>query len=113
MPAQIIDRHSLKILNMEPTNILSNNSHQDLVSGGDECDSLKGVPSLTSIADGAGNRTGRRGCSTSAGEWLTIIILCFVNLINYMDRFTIAGKNIYFSCWLNIGYDLCRSRVAS
>lgn len=25
--------------------------------------------------------------------WFTVIVLCFVNLINYMDRFTIAGKN--------------------
>jgi hypothetical protein len=96
---------------MEPTNILSNNSHQELMSGGDECDSLKEVPSLTSISDGAGDRTGRRGYSISAGEWLTIIILCYVNLINYMDRFTIAGKNFYFRCWLNTGYDLFRSRV--
>lgn len=25
-------------------------------------------------------------------EWLTLVILTFVNLINYMDRYTIAGK---------------------
>lgn len=25
-------------------------------------------------------------------QWFTVIVLCFVNLINYMDRFTIAGK---------------------
>lgn len=25
-------------------------------------------------------------------EWGTVAVLCFVNLINYMDRFTIAGK---------------------
>ncbi|KAL5289149.1 SPNS3 family protein [Megaselia abdita] len=24
-------------------------------------------------------------------QWFTVIVLCFVNLINYMDRFTIAG----------------------
>lgn len=91
MPAQKLDRHSLKILNMEPTNIVSNDSHRELMSGGDEYDSLKEVSSLTSIADGAGSRTGRRGYGISAAEWLTIIILCYVNLINYMDRFTIAG----------------------
>ena len=28
----------------------------------------------------------------SAGEWITVLVLCFVNLINYMDRLTIAGK---------------------
>jgi hypothetical protein len=95
MPAQKLDRHSLKILNMDPANVVSNDSHQELMSGGDECDSLKEVPSLTSITDGAGNRTGRRGCGMSVGEWLTIAILCYVNLINYMDRFTIAGKTIF------------------
>lgn len=25
-------------------------------------------------------------------EWVAVLILCFVNLINYMDRFTIAGE---------------------
>lgn len=28
----------------------------------------------------------------SRAEWLTLVILTFVNLINYMDRYTIAGK---------------------
>ncbi len=26
---------------------------------------------------------------------ITVSILCFVNLINYMDRYTIAGKHIF------------------
>lgn len=29
--------------------------------------------------------------SITKREWITVIILCFVNLINYMDRTTIAG----------------------
>lgn len=104
MPAQnLVDRHSLKILNMEPTNIPSNNSHQELMSGGDECDSLRTVPSLTSVADIAGNRTRRCCYRISVGEWLTIIILCYVNLINYMDRFTIAGKApVYISVFIGL-----------
>lgn len=28
----------------------------------------------------------------SKKEWITVLILCFINLINYMDRMTIAGK---------------------
>lgn len=28
-------------------------------------------------------------------QWFTVIVLCFVNLINYMDRFTIAGKFLW------------------
>ncbi|XP_029052073.1 protein spinster isoform X2 [Osmia bicornis bicornis] len=27
----------------------------------------------------------------SRNDWITIFVLCFINLINYMDRFTIAG----------------------
>ena len=25
-------------------------------------------------------------------RWISVLILCFINLINYMDRYTIAGK---------------------
>lgn len=30
-------------------------------------------------------------------QWFTVIVLCFVNLINYMDRFTIAGWFLFQS----------------
>jgi len=33
--------------------------------------------------------------SINMSDWITIAVLCFVNLINYMDRFTIAGE-FYF-----------------
>jgi hypothetical protein len=91
MPAQNLgDSHYLKNLNMEP--IPSNNSHQELISGSDECDRT----SLTSVTDSAGNSTRRCGYGISVRECLTIIILCFVNLINYMDRFTVAGKETVY-----------------
>lgn len=28
----------------------------------------------------------------TTSQWITVLILCFVNLINYMDRYTIAGE---------------------
>lgn len=28
-------------------------------------------------------------------DWITVGVLCFVNLINYMDRFTIAGMYLF------------------
>lgn len=31
--------------------------------------------------------------SISAIDWITVAVLCFVNLINYMDRFTVAGES--------------------
>lgn len=41
-----------------------------------------------SIVDEPGSRLARMGHF----QWFTVATLCFVNLINYMDRFTIAGK---------------------
>jgi uncharacterized membrane protein len=35
---------------------------------------------------------GGNSTKITARQWITVAILCFVNLINYMDRFTIAGK---------------------
>ncbi|XP_030557907.1 protein spinster isoform X1 [Drosophila novamexicana] len=40
-----------------------------------------------SIVDEPGSRLARMGHF----QWFTVATLCFVNLINYMDRFTIAG----------------------
>lgn len=34
-----------------------------------------------------------RLASVGRSQWFTVTVLCFVNLINYMDRFTIAGKS--------------------
>lgn len=31
--------------------------------------------------------------SVTSSQWFTVAVLCFINLINYMDRFTIAGKS--------------------
>lgn len=31
--------------------------------------------------------------AVSTSQWFTVGVLCFINLINYMDRFTIAGKS--------------------
>lgn len=30
--------------------------------------------------------------SVTSTQWFTVGVLCFINLINYMDRFTIAGE---------------------
>uniref|UniRef100_A0A2M3Z527 Putative sugar transporter/spinster transmembrane protein n=1 Tax=Anopheles braziliensis TaxID=58242 RepID=A0A2M3Z527_9DIPT len=43
--------------------------------------------------------------STSASAWFTVGVLCFVNLINYMDRFTIAGVLTEIQDHFNIGDD--------
>ncbi|XP_043489593.1 protein spinster isoform X1 [Polistes fuscatus] len=38
-------------------------------------------------------------------ELITVSILCFINLINYMDRFTVAGMLTKIKDDFNIGYD--------
>ncbi|XP_052893687.1 protein spinster isoform X2 [Anopheles moucheti] len=40
-----------------------------------------------------------------ANAWFTVLVLCFVNLINYMDRFTIAGVLTEIQDHFNIGDD--------
>uniref|UniRef100_A0A2M4AA83 Putative sugar transporter/spinster transmembrane protein n=1 Tax=Anopheles triannulatus TaxID=58253 RepID=A0A2M4AA83_9DIPT len=42
---------------------------------------------------------------SSASAWFTVAVLCFVNLINYMDRFTIAGVLTEIQDHFNIGDD--------
>lgn len=67
---------------MEDTRITSTSSHQYLVVNNEE---------------GLRNNQIRRTNSSESRvitkrEWITVIVLCYVNLINYMDRFTIPGK---------------------
>ncbi|XP_067010806.1 protein spinster isoform X2 [Anabrus simplex] len=109
MPAQKLDdRHSLKILTMEPMNLPSNNSHQQLMSTGEDSDSLDTtVPSLLGAGEGPGELPkcrGQRGVTPR--EMLTVAVLCFVNLINYMDRFTIAGILPEIQQYFGVGDDL-------
>lgn len=73
--------------------IPSTDSSQHLIVDSDSTgtNSVAGGPnggSTQSVRQyGDGRRTG-----VTAAEWFAVIVLCFVNLINYMDRFTIAGE---------------------
>uniref|UniRef100_A0A0A9Y094 Protein spinster n=1 Tax=Lygus hesperus TaxID=30085 RepID=A0A0A9Y094_LYGHE len=82
MPAQkYVDKYTLKTLNMEPSaGIVPNNSQQHLM------DTIDAVPSLNPIEEPKPHSD-----RVTWKEWSTVIILCFVNLINYMDRYTVAG----------------------
>ncbi|XP_017027540.1 protein spinster isoform X1 [Drosophila kikkawai] len=46
-----------------------------------------------------------RFAAVGRSQWFTVTVLCFVNLINYMDRFTIAGVLPDVSKDFNIGND--------
>ncbi|KAK4874836.1 hypothetical protein RN001_014196 [Aquatica leii] len=78
MPGQDLEKqpnYTIKLLNMEP-GIPENRSLQNLV---DSEENVNSNISTRSIRD------------VKLKDWITVIILCFVNLINYMDRFTLAG----------------------
>lgn len=62
--------------------ITQNNSRAELVRSGE-----------TESSAGGNNRGERTLRDVKFKEWIIIFILCFVNLINYMDRFTLAGKS--------------------
>ncbi|XP_041979206.1 protein spinster isoform X4 [Aricia agestis] len=69
---------------MDQSSITPNASDQQLVANGDN-------ESATSLLQ---DKQGRRRDNLSEVtffEYMTVGILCYVNLINYMDRFTLAG----------------------
>lgn len=53
-------------------------------------DDEKSIAGRTSRLHNSETRSGYS--SVTSKEWFTVAVLCFINLINYMDRFTIAGK---------------------
>ncbi|XP_054274585.1 protein spinster-like isoform X5 [Macrosteles quadrilineatus] len=107
MPAQkFVDKHSLKILNMEPTGIPPNNSHQHLMNeDGDSVDTV--VPPLSS--NSTDPRTGAKRTPVenriTKRQILTVVVLCFVNMINYMDRYIIAGILTDIEKYFNLSDD--------
>ncbi|XP_045106251.1 protein spinster-like [Portunus trituberculatus] len=95
-PHNIQNRNSLKLTEMEEEGLRANLSHQELIPGM--------APSVTVVtpADTRGGddvadpsscelSTPPRGTSVSKKQLMVVIILFYVNLINYMDRFTVAG----------------------
>ncbi len=112
MPAQqlyeptVAERSKMDKLHRLSGALPYNPSSQRLMDRDDEGNSSKG--SSDSLEDGAHimHQDGNGGAmsrSTSVSpnfisrrQWCTVLILFFVNLINYMDRLTIAGKKHSF-----------------
>lgn len=99
MPAQKIstrEKQSLELLKkMEPSNLSPKELYIERVKeiNNDNTNSI--VPEAASQSEL--NKQEDVPQKVTLSEWITIIILCFVNLINYMDRFTIAGEyTLYF-----------------
>ncbi|CAK1580216.1 unnamed protein product [Parnassius mnemosyne] len=69
---------------MDQSGITPNTSNQQLINNSDN-------DSATALLQGKQTRRRENLAEVTFVEYMTVGILCFVNLINYMDRFTIAG----------------------
>ncbi|XP_057372296.1 protein spinster homolog 3-like [Daphnia carinata] len=72
---------------------LSSSSSTSLVAGDSSLDSAKQMPSNdggTSLMFGS-LKTHEEVKKMSSRQYATVIILCYVNLLKYIDRFTVAG----------------------
>lgn len=73
------------------SNIPSTHSSQQLMSPDAESvlteEDAKSLQRRTRQAEASGGFS-----SVTRTQWFTVAVLCFINLINYMDRFTIAGE---------------------
>lgn len=81
-------------------NLPTTYSSQQLMSGDAESVTTS-LDAGSTLDSGRPNSRNSRQYATMGtigySEWFTVSVLCFVNLINYMDRFTIAGKFCVFS----------------
>ncbi|KAG0698159.1 Protein spinster [Chionoecetes opilio] len=80
-PHNIQNRNSVKLTEMEEEGLRANLSHQELIPGGNAA-----VVVVNPAAPPTPNAQ-----RVTKGQLLIVSVLCYVNLINYMDRFTVAG----------------------
>lgn len=85
--------------NSPTSRIPSNKSNQKLVNedylenqGSSSRSSQQELSSSNNVSRGAVTESSNQKCSLTKSQWLTVFVLVYVNLINYMDRFTLAGK---------------------
>lgn len=72
------------------SNIPSTHSSQQLMSDAESVLTEEDTKSIGRRSRQSESATTLSGISSK--EWFTVAVLCFINLINYMDRFTIAGE---------------------
>lgn len=79
-----------------PTPIMDSNSGLPSTHSSQQLMPTDSESVTTSLDDETSSRRPRDSSpglfGISARNWFTVGVLCFVNLINYMDRFTIAGE---------------------
>lgn len=87
-PHNIQNRNSLKLTEMEEEGLRANLSHQELLQG----ESTAAVVVVPPAADPSStSSSSQQSPRITKGQIVVVAVLCYVNLINYMDRFTVAG----------------------
>lgn len=76
------------------SNIPSTHSSQQLMMNAD-AESVLTEEDAKSLSRRARQEEPLGFSSVSKSQWFTVGVLCFINLINYMDRFTIAGESSF------------------
>jgi len=76
---------------LKPVMIVNNASSQALMKDHEVASVRHNVSEESIEFKGQGQKV-KSPNYVSRADWITLIILTFVNLINYMDRYTIAGK---------------------
>lgn len=74
------------------SNLPTTYSSQHLIGGSSEDVEQKEVVQLP--RPGEDDATTLTFMNVPKKHMFTVVVLCFINLINYMDRFTIAGKSL-------------------
>lgn len=104
-PYNIQKRDSLKLQNIPDMegDLRNNLSRQELIRHPDDGSdpNVVVVPRRDSSEDGERPPENPR---LTRKQKTTVAILCFVNLINYMDRFTVAGEKPFI---LRMSWDFC------
>ena len=97
MPTQELsasEKYSLDLIgNMEPKNISPRGMYSRCEKNTNH---RNGNPLIEEMCSAQNSEFDKPEVSprVTTSQWVTVLILCFVNLINYMDRYTIAGKLI-------------------
>jgi hypothetical protein len=76
-------------INKSDQKLVNEDSLDNAVSRSRRPSSSSVLQQRTKSAEAAANRRTK----ITSTQWLTVFVLVYVNLINYMDRFTIAGKS--------------------
>lgn len=90
-PHNIQNRNSLKLHEMEDEALRGNLSHQELLPGQENVVVVVAGGGGGGEGDHESSSTPRPSPKITKRQMATVVILCYVNLINYMDRFTVAG----------------------